>query len=58
MPAWLITVLKFSGEHQAVLAAFAVALLDLLFAIKPDWKSNGVLHALYVKFGPKPPAQS
>ena len=39
--AWLV-------GHQIVVAMLAMAVLDLLFALKPDWASNGLLHLVYL----------
>ncbi len=55
MPVWLLTAWAFVTEHQTIMSAVAVANLDLLFAIKPEWKSNGILHMIYLKVGPKQP---
>jgi hypothetical protein len=40
-------------SHQAVLFGFGVALLDFLFALVPSWKSNGILHWIYLTLGGK-----
>lgn len=52
MLAWIM-------EHQAVLAVLALAILDFVFAVSPSFKSNGVIHWLYLFLGGKatPPAQ-
>lgn len=39
--AWLLA-------HQALLAGAIVGVLDLLFALQPNWQANGVLHAVYL----------
>lgn len=39
--------------HQSVLYGARVALLDFLFAMVPSWKSNGLLHWLYLQLGGK-----
>ena len=36
-------VIAFVLAHQAVLAALGVAVLDLIFALAPSVKSNGIL---------------
>ncbi len=41
------TVIDFVLGHQVVLAGMIVAILDLLFALIPGIKSNGILHAAY-----------
>jgi hypothetical protein len=38
---WLIA-------HQLVLGGFIIAILDFIFALKPDWESNGILHSIYI----------
>lgn len=35
--------------HQVVLASFVVAVLDLAFALKPDWESSGILHWIWLQ---------
>jgi len=41
-------VIDFILANQLVLAGLLVAVLDLLFALNSKWKSNGILHSLYV----------
>lgn len=41
--------ITFLSSHSTVLAAFGVGVLDLIFAIKPDWQSNGVLHWILIQ---------
>lgn len=45
--------LQFILDHQAVIAGAAVGFLDLLFAIKPSWQSNGALHWIFVALSKK-----
>lgn len=40
---WLI-------DHQIVLGAMIVGILDFLFAVSPALAGNGVLHQIYVFF--------
>lgn len=40
-------ILDFITAHQAILAGFGVAVLDLIFALIPGVQSNGFLHWLY-----------
>lgn len=42
-------IIAFLVAHQTAFAAVAVAILDLLFALKPDWESNGILHWILVQ---------
>ena len=52
-------IIDFITSHQAIFLAFFVALLDFLFALVPAWKSNGILHWIYLLLGGKdtpPPA--
>lgn len=44
----LHSVIAFVTADKALLAAFAVASLDLLFALNPKIQANGLLHAVYV----------
>lgn len=39
---WLIS-------HQGILAGVVVSILDLVFALRPDWESSGVLHWIYLQ---------
>lgn len=39
--------------HSAVLSALAVAIIDFVFAVAPNLKSNGILHSIYLFFGGK-----
>jgi hypothetical protein len=43
----------------AALPALAIAILDFIFAVNPNAKSNGFLHWIYLAFGGKetPPAK-
>lgn len=34
--------------HQVVLGMLIVAILDFIFSINPEWKSNSILHMLYL----------
>lgn len=34
--------------HIVVMAALAVACMDLLFALVPTWEANGILHFIYL----------
>lgn len=38
--------------HKALEIALAVAALDLVFALKPSWESNGLLHWVYLQLKP------
>lgn len=44
-------------EHQAILipaaSAMGVAIIDFLIAVKPEWKSSGAVHWLYLLLGGK-----
>ena len=44
---------KFVLDHQTVIMALGVAVLDLAFSINPQWRSNGVLHWVFIKIGGK-----
>lgn len=44
------SVIDFMIQHSVVFAGLGVAILDFIFAIKSDWKSNGILHSIYVFF--------
>lgn len=49
-------VIQFVLAHEVVLAAVGVAVLDLLFALNPAIKANGLLHWIYgVLVGVKAP---
>ena len=53
---------QFIIGHEGIFAGLGVALLDLVFALNDKWKSNGVLHWIYVQLQalvqkPQPPAQ-
>ena len=41
------------SAHQAIEAALGIAIIDLIFALKPSWKSNGVFHWVYQQLGGK-----
>jgi hypothetical protein len=49
-------VLDWLMSNQVIVVAVCVALLDLIFALVPSWKSNGVLHFIYNALKPKPKA--
>lgn len=42
-------ILAFATSHQVMLAGVGVAILDLIFALQPTIKSNGVAHWIYLK---------
>lgn len=42
--------IDFILNHQAVLGAIAIAVLDLAFALSPGLQGNGILHSIYVFF--------
>jgi hypothetical protein len=50
--AWL------QANWGALVAPLMVAILDLVFALKPNWASNGLLHWAFLQLGGKPPASS
>jgi len=33
--------------NQVIVGIFIAAILDFIFAINPEWKSNGALHFIY-----------
>lgn len=39
--------IEFVTNNLGLIAAVSVALFDLMFALKPEWKSNGLLHWVY-----------
>lgn len=43
-------VIDFVMQHSVVMAGVFVAILDFIFAMKSEWKSNGILHSVYVFF--------
>lgn len=52
-------VLDFALEHKELLVGAGIGVLDFIFAIKSGWKSNGILHWVYVtltSFKKKPEA--
>jgi hypothetical protein len=52
MVAWL------QANWVSVVAPLVVAVIDLLIAINPSLKANGILHQVYLWCGGKPPASS
>jgi len=48
-PAGPTGLLAFWQAYQAPIVGFLVALFDLVFALKPQWASNGVLHWVLVQ---------
>lgn len=40
--------IQFVQGHEAILAAFGVAVIDLVFALVPSAASNGILHWVFV----------
>lgn len=47
------TIVAWIMAHQIVVGGFLAAALDFAFALVPSWKSNGVLHWLYLFFRKK-----
>lgn len=37
------------SAHQALIGGSMVAVLDLIFALKSSWASNGILHFILVQ---------
>jgi hypothetical protein len=52
MIAWL------QANWVSVVAPLVVAIIDLVYAISPSLKANGLLHQIFIWFGGKPPAAS
>ena len=46
--SWFMTVLPWLSANQVIVGMLLIGILDFIFAINPEWKSNGVLHVLYV----------
>lgn len=46
--AWVASHLGLSMALVGAICGFLASLLDLVFALKPEWESNGVLHAVYL----------
>lgn len=44
----LISIWSWVVAHQGAVAALAVAVIDLLFAINPSLSGNGILHQILV----------
>ncbi len=42
-------VIQWVMSHQAVVAGLIVGLLDLVFALKPNWAANGIVHWIYLQ---------
>ncbi len=51
----LASIIAFIQANSVVMSAAGVALLDLLFALLPNVKSNGILHAVYLLLKKKEP---
>lgn len=48
----MTTLIAWFTAHPAAVAAAGgavVSLIDFIFAIKPDWKSNGIFHWVYLQ---------
>ena len=48
--------IAFIQAHHEVIAVLIIAALDLVFALKSEWKSNGVLHFVYNQLAKLKPA--
>lgn len=48
------SVVQFVVDHQTVLAAAAVAVIDVMIALNPKWESNSIIQALLSIFKKKP----
>lgn len=48
-------VLDFVLAHKEILVGAGVGVLDFVFAMKSGWKTNGLLHWLYVTLANKEP---
>lgn len=46
--SWFQSVLPWLSANQVIVGMLLIGILDFIFAINPEWKSNGALHALYV----------
>lgn len=45
--SWFTGVIAWMTGNQVIVGALLVAVLDFIFAINPQWQSNGALHMLY-----------
>jgi hypothetical protein len=42
-------VLSWVVGHSAIVAGFIIATIDLVIALNPNWKSNGILHFVLIQ---------
>lgn len=49
----MAAVISFIKDHMVIIAPAMIGVIDLIFAISPGLKSNGVLHFLYLQLGGK-----
>lgn len=47
------SVIQFFQDNQIMFASAGILILDFIFAIKPQWKTSGILHWIYVTLGGK-----
>jgi membrane-bound ClpP family serine protease len=46
--SWFQSLLPWLSANQVIVGMLLIGILDFIFAINPEWKSNGALHGIYV----------